>query len=182
MRPTDQLLAYLTEQGTKWVETQRERYRSVGRPLPVPMLDVFTSFFPRAVLEGVVTCVVPAIENPPFLVEVQHLVPTPIPDFSVMMDGITFGDTICLKHSAVEGSQAAAASLIFHECVHVCQYKQLGVAEFMRRYVHGWVANAFDYRSIPLEQNAYALQEMFETAAQPFEVEPIVRQQLAAEA
>jgi hypothetical protein len=177
----DQLLTYLTQQGTSWVEAQRERYRPVGYPLPEGILTVLSRFFPLPLLEAVVTYAVPAIDNPPFLAGVQRLVPTPLPDFSVMTDGIAFGDTICLRQRALEGSAEARVSLIFHECVHVCQYSQLGVAEFMRRYVRGWAANGFEYRSIPLEQHAYALQQKFETATQVFAVDPIVRQQLLGE-
>ena len=74
---------------------------------------------------------------------------------------------------------APTLALIFHECVHVAQYQILGVGEFIRRYVEGWAANGYEYASIPLEVDAYALQGRFETSPNaPFSVESDVAHRL----
>lgn len=178
----EQLLAYVTEQGIKWVNAQRDRYRPVGVALTPEVRRLLSPFFPPLILAEVIFVPVSAIDNPPFLLEVQQFVPKPLPNFSEMMEGITFDNTICLKQSVLEGPMPGWLSLIFHECVHACQYKQLGVKEFMRRYVRGWALNGFEYRSIPLEQHAYELQDRFQSAKEPFAVEPMVRTRLSAEA
>jgi hypothetical protein len=59
--------------------------------------------------------------------------------------------------------------------VHVVQYGWLGVAEFTSQYVEGWAQNEFSYAAIPLEREAYELQERFDSAPQDtFSVEEIV--------
>ena len=45
--------------------------------------------------------------------------------------GSTFVDTVILSDAYIE--DADLVSLLFHECVHVVQYRQLGVEGFMRR-------------------------------------------------
>jgi hypothetical protein len=102
----------------------------------------------------------------------------PIPlDFTAMW-GITFIDTIVLATTKVGVNSERLISLLFHECVHICQYQQLGLHAFMERYVLGWAQNGFQYKKIPLEEHAYYLQNKFETTAQPFSVEASVQIQL----
>jgi hypothetical protein len=56
--------------------------------------------------------------------------------------------------------------------VHVVQYRILGVAAFVRRYVLGWANNGRRYEAIPLERDAYELQARFESnPGRPFSVE-----------
>jgi hypothetical protein len=50
--------------------------------------------------------------------------------------------------------------LLFHELVHTEQYHQLGIPLFAELYVRGYItANSYD--GIPLEKNAYELDELF---------------------
>src|SRR5216684_3727654 len=51
--------------------------------------------------------------------------------------------------------------LLFHELVHVEQYRQLGVRRFAEFYVRGFLAGG-GYNGIPLENNAYTLGECYE--------------------
>lgn len=71
-------------------------------------------------------------------------------------DAITLGSVISVRHRAADSEQ-----LLAHELVHVAQWRQLGVAGFLARYLgtylrwrlHGyghWAA----YRRIPLEIEA----------------------------
>lgn len=53
---------------------------------------------------------------------------------------------------------------LFHEMVHAEQYRQMGVREFARKYVSGFLRIGA-YESIPLEQHAYELDARF--AASP---------------
>jgi hypothetical protein len=53
--------------------------------------------------------------------------------------------------------------LLFHELVHVVQYEKLGVPEFARKYVMGFLRGG-SYKAIPLEMNAYELGARFAAA------------------
>ena len=86
-------------------------------------------------------------------------IPAPL-DFT-QMAGITFLDTVLILRTKADLSEAALTSLLFHEAVHVVQYEHLGLDRFMHEYVMGWAANGFEYRNIPLERQAYALQDRF---------------------
>ena len=50
---------------------------------------------------------------------------------------------------------------LFHELVHVVQFRVLGLREFARLYVRGFFKGS-GYDGIPLERQAYALGERFE--------------------
>jgi len=50
---------------------------------------------------------------------------------------------------------------LFHELVHVVQYRVLGLKEFARLYVRGFLERA-GYEGIPLERQAYQLGSRFE--------------------
>jgi len=51
---------------------------------------------------------------------------------------------------------------LFHELVHVAQYETMGMRGFLTTYVRGWLENGREYFAIPLEVEAYELQELFE--------------------
>ena len=66
-------------------------------------------------------------------------------------------------------------ALLFHELVHVEQYRQLGIPRFSELYVRGFL-NGASYVAIPLEVNAYTLGGRFENnPAQQFSVADEVR-------
>jgi hypothetical protein len=50
--------------------------------------------------------------------------------------------------------------LLFHEPVHVEQYRQLGIPRFSEFYVRGFL-NGGSYEAIPLEVNAYSPKTTF---------------------
>jgi hypothetical protein len=68
---------------------------------------------------------------------------------------MTLGECILIAdpHPAVE--------LLFHELVHVEQYRILGMKEFARAYVQGVVDSNFVYENIPLEATAFELTARF---------------------
>ena len=69
-------------------------------------------------------------------------------------DGITFRDTILVERTSVD------ESLVFHELVHVVQWRALGPERFLLAYGLGLVRHG--YVLSPLEQMAYDLQDRFE--------------------
>jgi hypothetical protein len=64
--------------------------------------------------------------------------------------------------------------LLFHELVHVVQFRVLGVKAFSRLYVRGFFA-AGGYHAIPLERCALEMEQRYLTTKEPFDVELEVR-------
>ena len=168
-----ELLDSLIERAVDWVGAQRDVHRPTAFALPQPECGLIAPFFDEETLASVRFRHVPQIENPAFLAFVQGEDEADQPlDFS-QMAGITFVDTVVLSDAYFE--EADLLSLLFHECVHVAQYRQLGVEGFMRRYVEGWAANGMNYFNIPLERDAYELERQFRFQPhRPFSVEKSV--------
>lgn len=166
----EQMLKFFIQAGTQWVQEQRNKHRTVARSLLPEEHQRLAPFFAPATLDAVALSFVPVIENPAFYAQLQQV---PL-DFTTMW-GITFFDTIVIATTKVELNSEKWIPLLFHECVHVCQYQQLGLHAFMEQYVLGWAANGFQYRSIPLEASAYLLQNKFEANSPSFSVEDTIR-------
>jgi len=80
------------------------------------------------------------------------------------MAGITFQDVIVHVEPLTK-------PLLFHELVHAVQYKHLGLHGFAEYYVRGFLSGG-SYEEIPLEKQAYALEEQFARNSDgPFSVE-----------
>ena len=97
-------------------------------------------------------------------------------DFT-QMAGITFVDCILISKKFTY-DQRFWTSLLFHEMVHVVQYRLLGARQFMERYVIGWAQNGFEYERIPLERQAYNLQKEFGQGKEPFAVAQLLKEEL----
>lgn len=121
------------------------------------------SYFPEAILNAVRVHEgdpLP-VPQPPLTGLVRKLGLT-YPDLSLTA-AITFGDLIVTR-------APMSLSLLFHELVHVVQYRQLGIPAFARRYVQGLLTHRA-YERIPLEAQAFQLEARFEFDRQPFNVE-----------
>jgi hypothetical protein len=111
------------------------------------------------------------VANPDFYPMLKGLGFKNLPDQSGMA-AITFSD-IVVSH------EPFSSGLLFHELVHVEQYRQLGIEQFSNLYVRGFLKGG-SYEAIPLEVNAYTLGGQFEaTPAQHFSVENEVRSWIA---
>ena len=93
------------------------------------------------------------VANPDFYPMLRSLGFNNLPDQSTM-GAITFCDVVVSHEPFSDG-------LLFHELVHVEQYRQLGIPRFSEFYVRGFL-NGGSYEAIPLEVNAYTLEERFE--------------------
>ena len=70
--------------------------------------------------------------------------------------------------------------LLFHELVHVEQYRQLSIPSFSELYVRGFLDGG-SYEAIPLEVNAYSLENRFRRdPGQAFSVRAEVTKWLSA--
>ena len=141
-----------------WIEEQRARHIGDARPLTDAENERLAGYFLDAALVAARVKAVDRIENPLFLegllkqaaffgIRVQF-------DFNGV-SGITFVDCILVKE------KDPSADLLFHEMVHVEQYRQLGIEKFVRAYVRGMVERGMVYERIPLETIAAAMTSRF---------------------
>jgi hypothetical protein len=80
---------------------------------------------------------------------------------------ITFDNVIAAR-------QPLSTRLLFHELVHVVQYRLLSIHGFARRYVAGFLSGG-SYERIPLERCAFHLEERFVSQPAAFSVEAAVQ-------
>lgn len=175
----EELRDFFVTHGSAWVRSQADRHRARALPMTAGLQAHLGDFFgPDAARARLV---VAQIENPPFYgelarwgVDVRDLIPY------TMLEALTFDDVIVLGLDA-----ASEVETLFHELVHVVQYRILGVEEFSRQYVEGWLAGRDGllddpegrYLAIPIEAVAYELQARFEAAPDNvFSVEQFLRE------
>jgi len=133
-----------------YTESQKAIYYSGAAALSATQKAAMHGFFSESILNSVrvIVLVGERVQNPhfyPFLVGLGFI---NLPDFSLMA-AITFCDVV-VSH------EPFSAGLLFHQLVHVEQYRQLGVPRLAELYVRGFLAGGC-YEGIPLEINAYTL-------------------------
>jgi hypothetical protein len=116
-------------------------------------------FFSPQLLEGTRLLVLQGerVANPDFYPMLRSLGFKNLPDQSTM-GAITFSDVVVSRETFTDG-------LLFHELVHVEQYRQLRIPRFSDLYVRGFLKGG-SYEAIPLEVNAYSLGGRFESDPQ----------------
>lgn len=178
LTPSDSgpLIAFLVPRARTWISGQREYHRPLASELIPSVRAILREYFDDLLLGHARVRQVSSIENPSFYAELQQLSSVQLIDFR-QSAGITYRDTILVNLAKCD--PAGLVSLLFHEMVHVVQYARLGVGEFARQYVKGWVENGMEYKAIPLEAHAYALQERFDRGEPPFSVVREVNRELS---
>jgi hypothetical protein len=148
----------------QYIETERKSYAPRAVPLSAEQKQAMAGFFsPQLtgdtrvlVLRGERVC------NPDFYPMLRNLGFHNLPDQSTMA-AITLSDKVVSHVDFTDG-------LLFHELVHVEQYRQLGIPRFAELYVRGFLCGG-SFEAIPLEVNAYALGGRYESnSAQHFSV------------
>jgi hypothetical protein len=155
---------------SQYITTQRERYAPRAIQLSAHQRAAMNGFFSPQLLDGTRLLVLRGerVSNPEFYPMLRGLGFKNLPDQSAM-GAITFSDVV-VSH------EPFSAGLLFHELVHVEQYRQLGIPRFSELYVQGFL-NGGSYEAIPLEVNAYTLGGRFEAnPRQQFSVQDEVRQ------
>jgi hypothetical protein len=139
----------------QYITTQREAFLPTSFPLTVEQHLALEGFCVPAVIDGARLVVLQnnRVQNPNFYPELWQLGFRNLPDFGLMAV-ITFGNVVVSHQPFTHG-------LLFHELVHVEQYRQLGIPQFSNLYVRGFLTGG-GYEGIPLERNAYALGVGFE--------------------
>jgi hypothetical protein len=139
------------------IEEQCDRYKSRATALSTEQRAPLRGFFSDSLLDIVRTRVLinERLSNPGFFAMAHSLGISDLPDFS-SVEAVTF-ESVVVSHVPFSDG------LLFHELVHVEQYRQLGVSRFAELYVRGFLFNG-GYEGIPLERNAYELGGKFESA------------------
>lgn len=168
-RPQPQLspqqIAAFMQQVAEYVRAQRAHYS--GRAVPLAFSEIWSRFFASVDLQRI-RIVQPGQErvpNPPFYADLEMLGFSGLPNFTTMA-AITFDDVVVFH-------DPLTPQLIFHEMVHVVQYRLLGIDEFARLYVRGYLHGG--YAGTPLEVCAYQLDGRFIMGSVGFDVESEVK-------
>ena len=158
-------VASFTQAVAQYIRAQRAHY--YGRAVPLTFSDLWSRFFSPVDLQRI-RVIQPGQErvpNPPFYAELEQLGFTGLPDFT-SMGAITFDDVVVFH-------EPLTPQLIFHEMVHIVQYRLLGIDDFARLYVRGYLQGGYD--GTPLEICAYELDGRFIMGSVGFNVEAEVR-------
>ena len=172
-RLTPAQIAQVSGLVAQYIATQRERYASRAVPSSLQQRATMDGFFSPQLLDGtrLIALQGKRVANPDFYPMLRSLGFNNLPDQSAMA-AITFRDVV-VSHEAFSNG------LLFHELVHVEQYRQLGIPRFSELYVRGFLDGG-SYEAIPLEVNAYALGGRFaQNPANRFSVEDEVRRWIA---
>jgi hypothetical protein len=158
-------IASFTGAVAAYIRAQRAVYHPQAAPLAFS--ELWLKFFSKSDLERI--RILPPgqerVPNPPFYADLEKMGFTGLPNFTTMA-AITFDDTVVFHDTLTP-------QLIFHEMVHVVQYRLLGIDEFARLYVRGYLHGG--YSGTPLEVCAYDLDGRFIMGSVGFDVEAEVR-------
>src|ERR1017187_8137951 len=155
-RLTLEQLAQVSGLVAQYIAAQRERYGPRAIPLSAQQRATMAGFFSPQLLDSTRLLVLQGerVSNPDFYPMLTGLGFNNLPDESTM-GAITFSDVVVSHEPFSNG-------LLFHELVHVEQYRQLGIPRFSELYVRGFL-NGGSYEAIPLDVNAYTLEGRFES-------------------
>jgi len=154
---------------SQYITAQRQKYGSRAIPVSAQQKAAMAGFFSTQLLDCTRLLVLQGerVSNPEFYPMLKGLGFTHLPDQSGM-GAITFSDVVVSHEPFRDG-------LLFHELVHVEQYRQLSIPRFSELYVRGFLSGG-SYEAIPLEVNAYTLEGRFEgNPASQFSVADEVR-------
>jgi len=153
-RLTPGQIAHVSGLAAQFIAVQREKYSPRAFPLSAQQRAAVDGFFLPQLLDGTRLLVLQGerVANPDFYPMMRTLGFTNLPDQATMA-AITFCDVVVSHEPFTNG-------LLFHELVHVEQYRQLGIPRFSELYVRGFL-NGGSYEAIPLEVNAYTLEGRF---------------------
>lgn len=151
---TPELIAEVSSLVAEYIAAQREKALPHAVSLsPVQRATLDGFFLPQVLDTRLLVLGETRVENPHFYPMLRQMGFTNLPNFTTMA-AVTFCDVVVSHQPFSDG-------LLFHELVHVEQYRQLGIARFAELYVKGFLSGG-GYDGIPLEVNAYQLGSQFE--------------------
>jgi hypothetical protein len=144
-------IGQLTSLIAGFIAEQRKAFQPQARPIEAEERHPLQPFFPTDVLDAV-RLVRGRAPEPKFYALLRMMGIRNAPPFADMA-GITFQDVVVHV-------EPLSQTLLFHELVHVVQYKHLGLQGFADAYVRGFLTGG-SYEEIPLEKQAYELEARF---------------------
>ncbi len=145
---------------TRYLEEARAQYIYFAHPLEREMQEALAPFFHKEILEhSLFAPAHPHLKNPDFYPELRRMGIKGLIDLR-MVTAIAFKDIVVYQEKITLRS-------IFHELVHLEQYRQLGAHNFIHQYVQGFFAGGC-YEAIPLETQAFDLDTRFHNAPLEF--------------
>jgi hypothetical protein len=159
-RLTTEQIAQVSGLVFQYITAQRQKYVPRAIPLSAQQKAIINGFFSPQLLDSTRLLVLQRerVGNPEFYPMLRTLGFKNLPD-QANMAAITFSDVVVSHEPFSNG-------LLFHELVHVEQYRQLGIPRFSELYVRGFLSGG-SYEAIPLEVNAYTLERRFERNPAP---------------
>lgn len=152
---TSEQIAHVSGLVAQYITTQREKYTPRATQLLAQQKAKMAGFFSPQLLDDARLLVLSGerVGNPDFYPMLINWGFDNLPDQSAM-GAITFSDTV-VSHGPLTDR------ILFHELVHVEQYRLLGIPRFSELYVRGFLMGG-SYEEIPLERNAYLLDGRYE--------------------
>ena len=161
----EELIRVAVGKVAEFISAQRIIFQSKALPISPDDKAALLPFFPPNVLDEV-RVVQGKVSDPPFYAQLRSMGIHNMPAFSDLA-GVTFVDVVV-------HTQPLTRALLFHELVHVVQYRHLGAAGFAELYVRGFLTGG-SYEEIPLEKQAYELEERFTQNGEAFSVDEDVQ-------
>ena len=152
----------------QYIRYQRDLLHEVGKPIASSDRTALESFFDCHDLDRVrIVIQDPLPIQAGLFSQLGNLLGLDVPGESKIA-GITFDHVIAAR-------TPLSAAMLFHELVHVVQFRLLGIGPFAQLYTRGLLSTG-RYEDIPLERCAYELEARFEMDLAPFRVEAEVAQ------
>lgn len=160
----------------RWLNAERVRLRPAGRYLKEEERDFLSRYFSLPVLTTIRVLPSPdlsIVERPAHYATVARADAPPPIDFA-RIRGLTLFDTIIMAQARIPDANSFLATL-FQECVHVCQFRNLGSRQFLSQYLRYWQQHRCCHDDIPLEREAASLMtRALARPDRPFPVEPML--------
>ena len=150
--------------GRRWVDRTIAECQGAALPAEQVMPCREVAWFPPDAVRRTRVAIVDHVPRPP--IHTWNL-ENPDPSAFFHPDGLTL-DHLIFIHRGL----ACREPLLFHELVHVMQWRLLGRHGFLLLY--GLLLLRFGYDRHPLEAMAFDLQQRFEASKQPFDARPVI--------
>ncbi|MCC6906893.1 MAG: hypothetical protein IT430_03040 [Phycisphaerales bacterium] len=164
-------LPALLARANEWQNRLRLQHASASRSIVALGFRRLAEHFPTTLLDVARVVAVEQVPPPPLK---QWGLPADVADAVAFPDaaGLTLGELVFVRRGL-----ECDESLIFHELLHVIQWRQLGPRAFLAMY--GLLLLRQGYHTHPLEETAYGLQRRFDGGElHGIDVEPLVQRAL----
>jgi hypothetical protein len=152
------LLPSATQKTAAWLTELRDKHLPSARALTAQEREDFLQYYDPELLDAVRVKEVAEMEKPAFYDTLRSklaFVGMRVHFDFANVAGLTADTCILVRQGQL------TTSLLFHEMVHVEQYRQLGMERFARAYLLGLVESGFVYEQAPFEAIAFELEQRY---------------------